>query len=75
MHYFKAKIETEAREDLKHYYFADSMFYSGQGKYLNLRLSELLNPQPPVDEQEFANEIAEMLKNGGLSFEKGEEAL
>ena len=75
MQYFEAKIETEAREDLKHYYFADAMYYSGQGKYLNLRLSELLNPQPQVDEQELADELAEMLKKGGLSFEKGEDTL
>lgn len=51
------------------------MYYSGQGKYLNLRLSELLNPQPQVDEQELAEELAEMLKKGGLSFEKGEDTL
>lgn len=72
MHYLNAEIATEAREDLKQCYFADNMYYNGQGKYLNYRLSELLNPQPPVDEQEVADEIAEMLKKGGLSFGTGE---
>lgn len=62
MRYTMAAVEREAINIVCRSYFADVLYYAAQGKAVDKRLTEILDP--PKEETRSASEIISKIKSG-----------